>query len=169
MDVFDIDISLTLGQLIYGRKWWWIIALFALASMLPVCTLIMLFTPINFTVEIIFCLVGGNIISLCILIFAVYLVVKDFIIKSKVKMWLNDAVVLKAYSIKTSEYKSFLFPSACTIDVKFSFNGINRIKSSSVKTFGGKISYLTTFEKYADREIDIAYSAKFDEVLIIKQ
>ena len=169
MSVFDIDISLNLGQLIYGRKWWWIIALFVLAGMLSICTLIMLFMPINFTVEIICCLVGCNLLSLCILIFAVYLVVKDFNIKSKVKMWLNDAVVLKAYSIKTMEYKSFFFPKACTIDVKFSFNGINYIKSSNVKTFGGKIGYLTTFEKYADREIDIAYSPKFDEVLIIKQ
>lgn len=169
MDVSDIDISLTLGQLIYGRKWWWIIALFALASILPVCTVIMLFTPITFTVEIIFSLVGGNILSLCILIFAVFLVVKDFIIKSKVRIWLNDAVALKAYSMKTREYKSFLFPNACTIDVRFSFNGTNYVKSSNVKTLGGKIAYLTTFEKYADGEIDIAYSPKFDEVLIIKR
>ena len=107
--------------------------------------------------------------SLCILIFAVYLVVKDFRVKSKVKMWLNDAVVLKAYSMKTGEYKSFLFPNACAIDVKFSFNGINYVKSSNIKTFGGKTGYLTTLEKYANREIDIAYSPKFDEVLIIKQ
>lgn len=169
MDVSDIDISLTLGQLIYGGKWWWIISLFALATMFPICTLIMLFAPINFTVEIIFGLVGGNIISLCILIFAVYLVVKDFKTKSKVKRWLNDALVLKAYAIKTREYKSFFFPSACAIDVKFSFNGINRIKSSNVKTWGGKMGCLTTFEKYANREINIAYSPKFDEVLIIRR
>ena len=169
MRIFDIDVSLSLGQLIYGGKWWLIIALFVLSSMLPICTLIMLFMPINFTVEIICCLVGGNLISLCILIFAVYLVVKDFKIKAKVKMWLSDAVVLKAHSIKTGEYKSLFSLNACTIDVEFSFDGLSHVKSSDIKTFGGKIGYLTTFEKYADREIEIVYSPKFDEVLIPKQ
>lgn len=78
-------------------------------------------------------------------------------------------MVLKAKSVladtdwNTGRY-GFPFRTSA-IKVKFKYDGKVYNKLS---TYKGYTSYLAIYNKYADREILIAYSPKYDEVMILK-
>lgn len=169
MNVKDVDISLSLGQLFCGPQWGLVAGLIILGLLFPIFTVIMLCTPIIFTTEMIVCIVSGNIICLCILIFAIYLIIKDYKLKSKVKLWLRDAVELEAFCVKTGEYKADFLPKGYTVDIEFTLGSTRYVRSCGIRTFGGKRGYLTTFGKYIGRTVNIAYSPGYDEVLILKE
>lgn len=42
------------------------------------------------------------------------------------------------------------------------------MRESTARVYGGGEGYVGCFNKYADREVNILYSPKFDEVMILK-
>ncbi|MGN0808272.1 MAG: hypothetical protein ACI4MN_07500 [Candidatus Coproplasma sp.] len=81
---------------------------------------------------------------------------------------LEDAVVVEAKCTSLGSVPVFRFPAlyakAIAIEVTFIYNDNLYIKQSKRK---GKLVYLNIFNKYANRKIMIAYSQKYDEVLIL--
>jgi hypothetical protein len=172
MQISNIDVSLSLGQLLWKKQkkalWLFMIA----PSLLPLFTIVfavvLLINKIQWDGIIIFVMVSFNLIFLLLLILPIYIIIKDRKNKNKIKLWLDDAIETKAYSKKTGELKLLFLPKGIVIQVTFKINNKNYIKDSTVKVFGGGKAYLASFKKYADREISILYSPKYDEVLILK-
>lgn len=164
----DIDISLSLGQLIYGKKWILVACLYVLGALLPLTTIVMVFFPIEWTTEIIATIVEINILSVVILIVPVYLTVKNSNNKRQINIWLADAVKLTAYACTIGQYKAPTLPKGIRIRVTFELNGKKYHKESDIKIFGGAMGYIASFKKYADRYINILYSPQYDQVMILK-
>lgn len=169
MQISNIDASLSQGQLL-GKKQW--VALYLFISVFfffPIFTLVLLVLPeVEWDSQMAFAMVGCNILFLLILALSIYLKIKNNRLKIKINLWLKDAIELKAYSRKIGENRLGLQPAAIKIEVCFKIDGKYYARNSSAKVFGGWEGYIGTFKKYADREINILYSPKYDEVLILK-
>ena len=149
----DIDISLSLGQLIYGKKWIPVICLFLMAILFPILTLIMCCFSVDWNSR---------------MIATLYIIIKDKQNKKHLKMWMQDAIKVEAYSKKCGEYKWIFLLKGIIIQVVFQVNGEKIVQNSTVKTFTGRVAYLASFIKYADRKINVLYSPKYNEVMILK-
>ncbi|MDE7395373.1 MAG: hypothetical protein K2M95_04565 [Clostridiales bacterium] len=88
--------------------------------------------------------------------------------KRKVKKWLIDAVILRAKAQNVREGKEFMrygSVRATAIEVSFSYAGTDYVKSSLEER---KIAPCrSVFNQYADKEILIAYSPIYDQVMLI--
>ena len=163
----DIDASLTYGK-IYAAKSWktTFIIMLVLSILVIVLALSGLFDPPYD--ESIFMIIGGSVFGGVMLIttLIMYLYVNRG--KRKAALWLKDAVLLEAKSTlldtKLVRSRSATATAAC-IRVKFSYNGKQYTRESSYK--GGKL-YLPVYHQYADRKITIAYSPKYDQVMLVK-
>ena len=165
----DVDISLSQGQL-YSAKNLVILWLGAISSSLLIAVGIIsfVFSCIEWDGVIFFVACMSFFFGIGLLAFFVYLFVRDKKIKKKVVLWLEDAVKTTAYSSKIDEWSIGFYPSVIKICVKFSLNGLTYSRESSGTNVGGKPGYLGVFKRYADKEISILYSPKYDEVLILK-
>ncbi len=88
--------------------------------------------------------------------------------KKKVEVYLQDAVVLKAISVTKGEQLAIRSVIVCTtnaIEVEFVYNDQRYVRQS---TYKDKPLYSPVYKKYINREILIAYSPKYDEVMLIK-
>ncbi|MDE7296709.1 MAG: hypothetical protein K2N84_05530 [Clostridia bacterium] len=95
------------------------------------------------------------------------MLIKNETMRKKVQLWLEDAVIVKAQS-KNAD-RLYQFGVSCPkIQVNFVIDGVqyNR-QSKSIGTKTNKQGYHHFWSKYADREITIAYSPKYDEVMIL--
>ena len=167
MNLSNIDFALSLGQLIWKPQLRPIIVIFLIALLFPIITVAMICTPVVWTTEIIICISFADILSLMLISIVLFLVIRDKANKKKISIWLQDAVMLKAYSRKIDEINKLFLPKGILIEVSFELNGIPHTKESSAKVFGGKKAYYS-ISKYADRQINIMYSPNFDEVMILK-
>jgi len=93
--------------------------------------------------------------------------------KKLVKKCFEDGVWLRGYSQKIDSWRDsvMLFHKHTLIEVRFSYNGKKYKRRSSGKEIGSGVArgYSSVFAKYADREVDIIYSPKQDEVLILRR
>lgn len=95
------------------------------------------------------------------------ILLKSIFLKRKICLWMKDAVALKAYSQKfetRASFPTFNF-HYIKIFISFSYNKQKKKRYSGDKRHSG---YDTVFYRYADKEIDILYSPKYDEVMILK-
>ena len=129
---------------------------------------------ITFVVTILFAiLIEDKIVSVCMAALCVLCLITGISIsvpveqnKKKIALWLKDAVILGARSKSLGTqlvYGSII--TATAIEVKFYYNGKMYKRRSERK---GKLLYLFLFNKYADKGILIAYSPKYDKVMLLK-
>ena len=86
-----------------------------------------------------------------------------------INSWLNDAVHLKANCICVAKdfQPNGMFPlDIYKIKVNFKYNGKHYSRVS--ENDGWQKGYSTIWNKFAGRSIDILYSPKYDQVLILK-
>ena len=91
----------------------------------------------------------------------------------KVKEWLKDSIKLKAYCKtldKSTTFSGVLPLKTTKVLVSFSYNEQTITKESGNKEKGNfsLTGYSVLLKKYADREIDILYSPKYDQIMILK-
>lgn len=94
------------------------------------------------------------------------MLIKDKRLKNKILPSLDDAIKLVAYSKTISNRKFGLQPKYYRIEESFTIAGKKCIDVSGSEN--GAKSYHKIFKSYHDREIEILYSPKFDQVLILK-
>lgn len=86
-------------------------------------------------------------------------------IKKEMEMWLKDAVMLKAYSTKIKEENTSVVDALVgevakyRISIGFKYNGCHYKHKSSVDS---------CWRDFCDKEIDILYSPRFREVILLK-
>lgn len=170
MKVSDVNFSLSVGHLLWGVGKVPIIILIALSMLFPILTIVMLCTPLVWNTIMIVAFSLINIFSLILFCFSLKIIIKDKNNKKKVSLWLKDAVEAKAYSKIISEDWSWLLCwliKGRIIRVNFKINGKRFVRDSNFKFFGGEKGYIYG-AKYINKEIRIAYSPKYDEVMILK-
>ena len=106
-----------------------------------------------------------------------FLLITHHKIRSKIKLWLQDSVHLTAISNAVGAYKynqgGFIPTTSTKLMLTFKYNGKQIIKYSGRELPGGspqssKYGYSRAFTKYANKEIPILYSPKYDQVLLLK-
>ncbi len=106
-------------------------------------------------------------LSLSILSFVFFC--KNEKMRKKVQLWMEDAVIIKAQSKKIG-HRYTLFVPCPKIQVKFELNGIEyQRQSQNFRAINKREDgYYRIWSKYADKEIMIAYSPKYDEIMVLK-
>lgn len=108
---------------------------------------------------------GGLISGGFLIIMGVYFLIKNNLLKRKMRIWMEDAVELYAYSEEISRFWMPMHPTATKIRVKFQWEGRNYVRTSGN---GKRKAYQKVFTKYANRYIRILYSPKYDQIMILK-
>ena len=171
--VQDIDASLKYGQVFSGQAWKGIfvflyitsgiIGAFIIATLICV-PLILGEYDRNSIGFIMIC-------TIAIMLFTILIIaLKAYIGKGKHKatLWLEDAIVLEAYAKsvgQTLHVRNMIARTATAIEVSFEYDDKRCVRQS---TYKDKPLYLAVYTKYADKKILIAYSPKYDEVMLIK-
>ena len=173
MKVSEIEASLEQGRYFSGK----ILALLILCAnafvfyylFLGVLSLVFFFNG-NFS-ENYFDIVDFSIYGLCVVFSSgvcIWLLVINAKIKKKILLYVNDAIPLQAYSRKLSSFRTLGQPFP-EVKIEVSFR-IGDKRYTRISGDGKKRSkmYQKIYRKYADREINILYSPKYDQVLILK-
>jgi hypothetical protein len=109
---------------------------------------------------------------------AIYFLIYDKKLKSKIKIWFKDMIMLEATTKTVAQYKDFPFSIGADnkkkIKVIFKFNGKTITKISgepgyTEEKYNTRSGYDSIFRKYADKKVSILYSEKYDQVLILNR
>ena len=113
-------------------------------------------------------IIGGLCLGGGYLWFCSYLLVNDVINVKKCKEWLKDAVELDAYceGIRDENTNILLRKFCLKLKVYFKYNDKKLIRYSLTKHNDG---YDICLYKYANKDLKILYSPKYDEVMIPTQ
>ena len=168
MEITDVDVSLSHGQ--YFRKRLIMVYIgFAVCCLFPILTVVMLVIPqMEWDALFLGTMICGNIGSMLFLGVLFYVKIKNDRLANMIKLWLEDAVEVKAYSKKIDEKRFGFQPVATKIQVSFTLDNRTYKIDSTYNVFGGYKGYVGCFNKYADREVKIMYSPKYNEVMILK-
>ena len=162
MEISDIDVSLSQGQLFRKKHFFALYVGIFVSCLLPVLTIVLICLPeVEWDRQLVGTVLICNVFSLALLSLFIFIKRKDSRAKEKVAIWLEDAVELKAYSVGLG-----LRQNGTKIKVDFLFDGKHCYKESTAKVFGGYDGYVNCFNKYVNRELKILYSPKYDEVVI---
>lgn len=89
--------------------------------------------------------------------------------RKKVQLWLEDAVIVKARA-KSVDSVYQLGVSCPRLQVDFTIDGVQyRRQSKSLGVITNKQGYHRFWAEYANRDITIAYSPKYDEVMVLSE
>lgn len=102
-------------------------------------------------------------------IFLVFLI-RNEKLRGKIQLYMEDAIVVKAKTKKIDSRYSFpFFIESSKIQVDFTIDGkhYQRLSRNALSKSSDKGGYYPIWSKYVDREITIAYSPKYDEVMIL--
>lgn len=170
MRIEDIDVSLSKGNLSKNPILLLLYLGVAVGCCVPVLTLIMLCIPqIEWDNRLVGIMAGLNVFFIAVIFLLAFLIIKNNRIVKEVKTWLEDAVEIKAHSKKIGEIRSGMFyVLSIQIEIRFQYGGKVHKKQSSVKVSGLPKGYAEWFNRYADKDVDILYSPKYDEVMILK-
>lgn len=118
----------------------------------------------SFIGSVITCIIGLMIIPVVFMIF----IIKNYKRRKVILLWLQDAVEIKAYAKTLSTWGPIFEAKSTRLQVNFTFNGKKITKISQGKQLGVPDGYHRIWTEYADKEINILYSPKYDEVMILK-
>lgn len=163
LSVKDIDASLKYGK-IYASKLWsaFFIGLWAFPGMLVVVGALGIILDSDFNTWLLSLLVG---VGMGALVCWIFLMMN--LGKWQVKKWLLDAVVLKAITKKVGEIHMHRQGMCAAIQVRFSYMG-KRLVKSSLEERKEEAAFSGAFNKYVYKKILIAYSPRYDQVMLIR-
>jgi len=168
MKLSNIDASLSKGRFFTGI---WLAFIY---SFLGICAFSILLSFFAITMgavfgEKVFIFIFGSLalISAFFSIIPIQIIVINKKIEKQIKLCLGDAIQLKGVCEKLNITGVWKFRQA-HIEIRFKHNGKKHKKRSIGGTIGGRNGYNRVFTKYADKEVNILYSPKYDQVFILK-
>ena len=127
------------------------------------------------TVEFVFTLIVVIFAFLFIITVVSYLVFRNERIRKEILLWLDDAVEVSGFARKIGdtgidETIDWLVGRErfTKIQVVFKIDGKRYKRESVTKEFENPKGYSQIWNRYADREVRILYSPKYDQVMILK-
>lgn len=169
LDIKNIDASLSHGKIYTARRWDIIVGFLAVLGILAAVLASVGLIDVQKDKDLLSSVIIGYVIGGIAIVSAVFIGSYVSHGRRKAKLFLQDAVLLKAKAESLGTQVEARFPAifmpATAIRVKFRYHERKIVKESRCKE--GRI-YLSAFKKYADREIKIAYSPHYDEVLLLK-
>lgn len=167
----DIDATLNHGQIFSNKVWKILIIVFYV--FIGVVFAICLTVYIGFSVGLFDSddLTDNIYLSVVSVIFLIGTVIGHVCLnsrKKRVDMWMKDAVLLKAKASSLGErliVRNFLALKGVALKVTFKYNDRVYERQSMHKE---DLLYMPVYKKYANKEITIAYSPQYDEVILIK-
>lgn len=172
-----IDASLKDGQFFTGA---WIVFFYSLigySAIVPVGFIIYLFLCFlgveTIESETILTLTCSSIVCFIVMSWGIYVLHRNYKLKKKISIWLEDAVELTAKTTTLDRFRTFGHPIAETkLQVEFYYGGAIKIQSSyddaKKDRWYKRNGFFKVLTKYADKSIKIAYSSKYRQVLILK-
>ena len=175
MKLSDIDASLEYGWRDYPKGIKILLYISFICAMLdPIISTIYIvigkirglqMTEILENTEDIIVLLVTNAVSIICLFIVGTLFLQKILLKKRMKMWMRDVIELHAYT-RRLDVRGIIRKST-KIEVKFCLHKEWHVQSSGKGKWYRAI-YSTAFTKYADRKINILYSPKYDQVMILK-
>ena len=91
-------------------------------------------------------------------------------IRKEILLWLEDAIETTAYAKKVSVCNLHIIVPSVKIQVDFEIDGKQYSRCSEGKLLGSRAleGHHEIWAQYADRQINILYSHKYDQVLVLK-
>lgn len=179
----EIDISDIAGLLNYGTFWSEskkkifvnYFGILFLCLFMMVLTVVMISIEYNqmsrSLIELITSIIMYIVIFSLLPIVLTIMVMKNEKMRKNVYLWMEDAVLVNAFAKCVGLKKQLgIFPSV-KLQVNFKMDGISYSKesrSNHYKTKNFEEGYYYIWSKYADKEIRILYSPKYDQVMILK-
>lgn len=169
----DIDATLKYGQIFAGKAWRRVfLSMYILSGIILALIIFMLIgIPLtlgeydkNSIIAIVFC----SCVTVLLLLMLISIQRYFRSGKKKVDVWLQDAVLLKAKAVSRGErllFRGIMVRTAVVIEVDFTYDNNRYVRQS---TYRGKPLYLPVYLKHTNKIITIAYSPKYDEVMLIK-
>lgn len=169
----DIDASLTYGQIFSGKAWNGIIIFLYVLTGIAATLMLAWLIGVPLTMgkydsnDVAFLIAGPCFVVIMVVIL---ISLQMFFNKGKKKaaLWLKDAVILDAQAKslgQTLHVRNLIMRTATAIEVSFEYDDKRCVRQS---TYKDKPLYLAVYTKYVDKKILIAYSPKYDEVMLIK-
>lgn len=169
MQSAEVEVSLSQGNFLNKKQRCLLYVSIAVWFIFPVITVIFIAVPqVEWDNLTVFMMICFNLLFLCFEGILIYIKIKNDRIKKKINLWKEDAVELSAYVEQIDEYRIGIRPKAVKIRVRFRFGGRRYLRESTAKIVGGRKGYLDCYKKYVNRKVQILYSPKYDEVLILK-
>lgn len=169
MEIRNVDVSLSHGQLFNKKQFVFVYLGMAACCLLLILPILMLCVPeMEWARQMVVAIVFADVLAVAFMSLLVYVEIKNRKLQSKIKLWLEDAVEIRAYSKKIGENRLGIKPKATKIQIRFSLNKKHYSRESTYQVFGGEKGYVGCFNKFADKEVNILYSLKYDEVMILK-
>ncbi len=175
MDISNIDASLEYGRFFTGG--WVKFMYFSLivASLLPLITIFMIVITLtigmNWDNDMIIALIGCNIFGIPLAVVFIYFIVRNDKLKKKITSYVEDAIEIKAASNTIDRICTLgQFFDGVKIQISFVIDKKRYVRTSGTTENEKKLrnGYHKIFSRYTDREINILYSPKHDQVLILK-
>lgn len=169
----DIDATLKYGQIFAGKAWNRVfLSVYILSGVVFAFIIFMLIgIPLtlgeydeNSIITIVFC----SCVTALLLLLSILIQLYFRSGKKKVDVWLQDAVLLKAKTVSRGErllFRGFMVRTAVVIEVDFTYDNRRHIRQSMRRE---EPLYLPVYLKHINKTITIAYSPKYDEVMLIK-
>ncbi len=172
-----IDASLKQGQLFTGKWSLFFYLLISFCALVPsgsILYLLLVFFKVEvFDSETIIVLTCSSTICLLIILGTSYVLHRNYKLKKKILLWLEDAIELTAQTTTLDRFRTLGHLVAETkLQVEFYYDGIKKMQSSYDDTkkdyWFKRNGYFKVLSKYADKSINILYSPKYEQVLILK-
>lgn len=120
----------------------------------------------QFVVLIVFWILIVSLMPVILLIF----IVKNEKKRKQVQLWLEDAVEVQAESKEIGRICQLGVLPCVKLQIDFDIDGVHyRRFSESVSPKGEAGGYYYIWRKYANQKLNILYSKKFDEVMVLKK
>jgi len=167
MDISKIEASLSHGGFLTGQKLAVIYVGLVVPLLFPLITVMVVITALTggmeWEGEVIGVLIGCNILGALLFSFMIWLKRKNDKLKSKIILWMEDTIELTA---SVARLDGFGFkPYQVQFDFEIDGKNYYRISPAGNSATG----WQKVFAQYANKEIKILYSPKYDEVLILDQ
>lgn len=179
-----INASLKYGKYFTGKYLFFMYYTFTLTIIATVFTIIlMILSPFNAEIyDSLIPLIILFFVGLLLTLYMLFNIFKHKKLTKRIKEWLKDAVEIDAYCKYIDNFKVMGQPTQIKIQVEFKYNG-KKIKKLSgderynegnssmnlINKYSTKTGYDWFFKKFADRQIKILYSPKYDQVLLLNE
>ncbi|MBQ8308713.1 MAG: hypothetical protein IJX96_02660 [Clostridia bacterium] len=165
---YKIEASLSFGKIFSDKVNFLLYVFLGISLIVPVITVCIIFTialgEMQTSPNIISSLIFANIFAFFLFGVVLWRIIYNNKLKKRIRLWLNDAIPIKTSArrldLTDKKYKPY------QIEVKFIFQ---EKKQKYISRAGSSVTGYFKFFSEPAKELNILYSPKYNEILILKE